>query len=112
MSNISTHVLDTALGCPAAGIPAQLERLDGDTWCVLGSGVTNADGRIAGLLGEHLPAEGEHRISFVLRDYHEAQGTPGFFPRVTIDFEIRDAQAHHHVPLLLSPYSYSTYRGS
>lgn len=106
MSAITTHVLDTARGCPAAGIPVRLERLTGD-WTLIGSGTTNSDGRVQALLGSHALTEGTWRITFELADYQE-----GFYPYAAIVFRITDATQHHHVPLLLSPYGYSTYRGS
>ncbi|MDG1482705.1 MAG: hydroxyisourate hydrolase [Myxococcota bacterium] len=106
MSAITTHVLDTARGCPAAGIPVTLERLDGD-WQAAGSGTTNADGRVADLLAPGNIPTGTWRITFDLSDYQE-----GFYPYAAIAFRVEDGTAHYHVPLLLSPYGYSTYRGS
>ncbi|MFT5682329.1 MAG: 5-hydroxyisourate hydrolase [Myxococcota bacterium] len=106
MSAITTHVLDTARGCPAAGIPVTLERQDGD-WSTVSQGTTNADGRIADLLAPGALSVGTWRITFDLTDYQE-----GFYPYATIVFRVTDTGAHYHVPLLLSPYGYSTYRGS
>ena len=106
MSAITTHVLDTARGCPAAGIPITLEKLDGD-WTTLGQGTTNADGRVKALLEPGVFSEGTWRITFELSGYQK-----GFYPYASIVFEVTDASQHHHVPLLLSPYGYSTYRGS
>jgi len=111
MSNISTHILDTAKGCPAAGVPVTLERQEGDGWRRLREAVTDDDGRVKALLTEPMLA-GLHRISFAVRDYHDRVGVQSFFPHVTIDFDVTDAGAHYHVPLLLSPFGYSTYRGS
>jgi 5-hydroxyisourate hydrolase len=108
MSHVTTHVLDAALGRPAAGVAVSLERADG---VVLGSSVTNEDGRAADLGPDALPA-GEYRLVFDTADYFLATATPTFYPRVTIDFALADASAHYHVPLLLSPFAYSTYRGS
>jgi len=106
MSAITTHVLDTARGCPAAGIPVVLEKLS-EGWIRIGTGTTNSDGRVKALLGENPLTEGTWRITFELTDYQE-----GFYPYAAIVFRITDASQHHHVPLLLSPYGYSTYRGS
>ena len=106
MSAITTHVLDTARGCPAAGIPVTLERLDG-TWQTAGTGTTDSDGRIGDLLAPGDIAEGTWRITFNLEGYQA-----GFYPYATIVFRVRDGSQHYHVPLLLSPYGYSTYRGS
>ncbi|MFD1106403.1 hydroxyisourate hydrolase [Sphingobium olei] len=110
MSSLSTHVLDTAHGCPAAGIALQLFDKDG---ALLFSGVTDADGRCPGL-----PAlsPGRYRLGFGVADYFRARGVslpdPPFLDIVTIDFGIADADGHYHVPLLVSPFAYSTYRGS
>ena len=114
MSGISTHVLDTARGRAASGVPVALEILgDGGTWRALGRGETDADGRFKGLLpsGTAL-AVGEYRLTFATKAYFEATGEKGFYPEVVVRFEVRDAGQHHHVPLLLSPFGYSTYRGT
>lgn len=109
MSAITTHVLDTSRGRPAAGVPVRLEQ-DGR---VLGQGATDADGRLRTLLPADAPlAPGVYRLVFDTGAYFRAQGTEGFYPHVAIDFEVRDGAQHHHVPLLLNPFGYSTYRGS
>ncbi|GAA1544748.1 hydroxyisourate hydrolase [Nocardioides humi] len=102
MSTLSTHVLDTAAGRPAAGVPVRLETRAGEP---LGEGVTDADGRVAAL-GPEL-GEGDYVLRFDTASY-----ATGFYPEVVVVFTIADAGQHHHVPLLLSPYGYSTYRGS
>ncbi|WNB86547.1 hydroxyisourate hydrolase [Cellulomonas sp. ATA003] len=107
MSLVTTHVLDTALGRPAAGVPVDLEALDDGTWRPLGHGVTDADGRVGDLGPAALP-HGRYRLRFDTGTYFA--GT-GFYPEVVVVFEVAD-DAHHHVPLLLSPFAYSTYRGS
>ena len=101
MSSFSTHVLDTALGKPAAGVPVTLSRADGS---VLASGTTDGDGRWRAPEAAALTAGVVHRITF-------ETGT-SFFPEVSIAFRPETTDRHHHVPLLLSPYSYSTYLGS
>jgi 5-hydroxyisourate hydrolase len=111
MSPITTHVLDTSLGRPASGVPALLERRTEGSWSVLGRGVTDADGRIRDLLPGPLEA-GTFRLTFDTRAYFDAQGKTGFYPTVSIAFQIVDGSQHYHVPLLLSPFGYSTYRGS
>ena len=112
MSAITTHVLDTSLGKPAAGVPALLEKQSGEgAWTEAGRGVTDDDGRIRDLLKSPLEA-GIYRLTFDTAGYFEARNTPSFFPQVIIVFEVRNAGQHHHVPLLLSPFGYSTYRGS
>ena len=114
MSAITTHVLDTSLGRPAAGVKVLLEQIDPDEqWHRIGEGVTDTDGRQRSLMGEGVaPVAGLFRLVFDTRSYFEALGTPAFFPRVVITFEVADEGAHYHVPLLLSPFGYSTYRGS
>jgi 5-hydroxyisourate hydrolase len=114
MSRITTHVLDTALGRPAAGVPITLERLPANADpIVLGRGVTDADGRLRDLVppGAALHT-GIYRISFDTAAYFAAQELDGFYPAVHVMFEVADSVAHYHVPLLLSPFGYSTYRGS
>jgi 5-hydroxyisourate hydrolase len=93
------------------GVPVTLEVRGDEGWRRVGAGVTDEDGRIADLLTEGAVA-GTYRIAFDTGAYFSAQGEPGFFPEVTVVFEIAEAHAHHHVPLLLSPFGYSTYRGS
>ncbi|MCV7174289.1 hydroxyisourate hydrolase [Mycolicibacterium sphagni] len=105
--SLSTHVLDAVTGKPALAVAVTLTDADG---AVLASGRTDDDGRIASLGGEL--GEGLYRISFDTGGYFAAAGIPTFYPEVTVAFEITDPAAHYHVPLLLSPYSYSTYRGS
>ena len=111
MADISTHVLDTATGVPARGVPVSLEVRREDRWELTGEGVTNDQGR----LGE-LPTEGIeaaiYRIRFDTGAYFASRGERGFYPEVTVVFEITEPDQHHHVPLLLSPFGYSTYRGS
>jgi len=108
-SPITTHVLDTAKGCPAEGISVSLERRKQNEWFKVGQGKTNADGRVTDLMPAGSLEKGDYRISFDVDAYH--RGT-GFFPIVTIDFRVINPLQHHHVPLLLSPFGFSTYRGS
>ena len=115
---ISTHVLDTALGQPAAGVPVTLELMGSGAGAVesgreIGRASTDADGRVRELApsGAALVA-GRYRIRFDTGAYFDAQGIHAFYPEVSVVFVVRDATQHHHVPLLLSPYGYSTYRGS
>jgi hydroxyisourate hydrolase len=110
-SAITTHVLDTALGRPAAGVAVRLERSGPDGWQLLGSGVTDADGRIREIGPERTEA-GHHRLTFDTGGYFAAAGRETFFPEVTITFTVADPDTHHHVPILLSPFALSTYRGS
>jgi len=108
MSPITTHVLDTAKGCPAANIDVILEHLSNKNWKLVTKGVTDSDGRIMNWM-KNPAVKGEYRITFFTADYHENKG---FFPSVSINFTIDDPDQHYHVPLLLSPFSFSTYRGS
>jgi 5-hydroxyisourate hydrolase len=113
MSGITTHVLDTALGRPAAGVPVTLEAKGGEGWRVVGRGATDADGRLRELLPPDFTlSEGDYRLTFGAGVYFETVGREGFYTEVVVSFVVRDAAAHYHVPLLLSPYGYSTYRGS
>ncbi len=105
-SRVTTHVLDAVTGRPAPGVAVTLEAFDGT---VLGRGATDADGRIAELGPEELPA-GDYRVRFDTRAWFAGQ--PAFYPEVVIAFAIADPAEHYHVPLLLSPFAYSTYRGS
>jgi 5-hydroxyisourate hydrolase len=111
---ITTHVLDTARGRPAAGIPVVLEQHVGaDRWQVVGRGSTDADGRLRTLVpaGSPLPS-GVYRLVFEVAPYFRAHGTPAFYPRVVVEFETRADESHYHVPLLLGPFGFTTYRGS
>ncbi len=107
---LSTHVLDAARGVPAAGVPVELLRDVDGVWQPVTSGETDADGRLGGLVD---PLEaGVWRLRFDTAAYFSATDQRGFYPEVIVTFEVTDAAAHHHVPLLLSPFAYSTYRGS
>jgi 5-hydroxyisourate hydrolase len=111
--SITTHVLDTALGKPAAGVPIKLElRSEDGSWEPRGHGVTDADGRLRTLLDNSSLSIGTWRISFDTYTYFTAQKVEHFYPEVSIVFVVRDAAAHFHVPLLLSPFGFSSYRGS
>jgi 5-hydroxyisourate hydrolase len=117
MPHLTTHVLDTAHGRPGAGIAIDLFRLDGGARTGLGHFVTNADGRCdAPLLQGEALLRGVYELEFSIGDYFQragvAQPEPRFLDVVTLRFGIADPGAHYHVPLLASPWSYSTYRGS
>lgn len=114
MSNITTHVLDTARGKPAGQVPVKLERLTpAGLYELVGEGRTDDDGRCRTLVPkDRAIVEGVYRLIFDTRSYARDAGTEGFFPEVVLTFDVRDAQQHYHVPLLLSPFGYSTYRGS
>jgi len=110
-SAITTHVLDTSIGRPAENVAAVLDRVTETGTERMGQSATNADGRITDLLDGPLDL-GRYRITFDTASYFEGRGVPCFFPEVSISFEVKDASQHHHVPLLLSPFGYSTYRGT
>lgn len=110
-SPITTHVLDTSLGRAAANVSARLERVTATDAVPMGAGVTNQDGRIVDLIAGPIEA-GRYRLTFDTGAYFAQRGVPCFFPEVSVLFEITDAAQHHHVPLLLSPFGYSTYRGT
>jgi 5-hydroxyisourate hydrolase len=108
MSTISTHVLDSARGRPASGVGVRLQSADGTE---IAAGRTDADGRI-GDLGPSDLAAGAYRLVFDTGGYFVATGQAGFYPEVVVAFAIVDPAEHYHVPLLLAPFAYSTYRGS
>ena len=125
MTQITSHILDTSIGKPAQGVLISLMQQQGDNWLPLGSGETNADGRVADFTGlggmeggvagsmpsDVLPA-GIYKLTFYLSHYYEQTKRSSFYPHVDITFEIEGDGQHYHVPLLLNPYGYSTYRGS
>jgi len=111
MTGITTHILDLTRGAPATGVAVTLEHAESDAWMVLGRAVTDADGRVRDAFAT-LPTAGRYRLTFTTGAYFAAQGVSAFHPEVSVVFEVKDAHQHHHVPLLLSPFGYSTYRGS
>lgn len=119
MSAITTHVLDTSLGRPAAGVSITLERLAGGQWASIGQGVTDADGRLKTLTSALAAlTAGDYRLTFDTGAYFRGRGVDAFYPHVVVTFTIpasadgSAAAQHYHVPLLLNPFGYSTYRGS
>lgn len=113
MSPITTHVLDVANGHPAEGISVVLLYFADEGWRELARGITNKDGRITNLLPDTTALQtGTYRLNFATAPYFQKCGVEGFYPNVPVIFEIRDTTQHYHVPLLLSPFGYSTYRGS
>ncbi len=121
MSQITTHILDTSRGAPAAGVAvalaAQVARESGDfspdrAWRECGRGRTDGDGRCANLCGADKLAGGVYRLIFDTGGYFAARGVACFYPQVSVVFAIADDGQHYHVPLLLNPFGYSTYRGS
>ena len=114
MSAITTHILDTSRGRPASGVLVVLEirSAEGD-WKIIGHGTTDMDGRLKELLPADTPlVKAVYRLTFDTAAYFSAQSVESFYPEVSIVFNVREASEHYHVPLLLNPYGYSTYRGS
>ena len=113
MSGITTHVLDTSRGRPASGVPVVLEIREEGGWREIGRALTDGDGRVRQILpAGSAPTTGTYRLTFAIETYFRTEGVEGFYPEASIVFHVRDANQHYHVPLLLSPYGYSTYRGS
>ena len=111
MSHVTTHVLDAGLGRPAAGVPVRLEHRADDGWEPVAEAVTDDDGRAGSFGPDHLP-EGVYRVIFDTDHYFVVTAQVGFYPEVTVTFTLADVAAHYHVPLLLSPFAFTTYRGS
>jgi len=114
MKGLSSHVLDTALGQPARGLSVTLEVAvaGAEGWSVIARALTDADGRIRDLLDGRSLEPAVYRLTFDTGAYFAAAGRPVFYPRVQVEVAIAAATEHHHLPLLLSPFGYSTYRGS
>lgn len=113
-SPITTHVLDQSRGRAASGVPVRLERrVSPSEWKTLGQAITNSDGRVEDLLARGSRAErGIYRLTFDTAAYFASQGVTTFYPEVSVVFELVAPDEHHHVPLLVSPFGYSTYRGT
>jgi 5-hydroxyisourate hydrolase len=109
---ITTHVLDTSAGRPAQGVAVVLEKLADGSWKTVGRGATDADGRADGFVADGALVPGTYRLQFQTGAYFASRGVATLYPHVEIAFEVRDAAQHYHVPLLLSPFGYTTYRGS
>ncbi len=112
MSQITTHILDTTKGRPASGVTIVLAAQQPDGWHEIARGVTNADGRVANLLPTAAPLPlGVYRLTFLVAAYFQREATASFYPFVEIVFDLATTE-HYHVPLLLNPFGYATYRGS
>lgn len=110
--SLSSHVLDAVHGRPAHGVRVRWERLHGERWEPVAEAVTDDDGRVTGWDHPAPTSPGRHRLVFDSGGWFAGQGLKTFYPEVVVVFEVTDPDAHHHVPLLLSPFAYSTYRGS
>jgi len=111
-TGISTHVLDTSRGQPAVGVPVILERDEAGDWVELARGVTDTDGRLSGLLPTGPPTAGDYRLRFLTAAYFARVGDAIFYPEVILQVRFTAPGGKYHLPLLLSPFGYSTYRGS
>ena len=112
VSQLTTHVLDTSLGKPGKDITIRLKHMPGGSWQTMAQGITNADGRIGDLLPPNKNvAPGNYKMVFETGDYFKTNNIKGFYPAVEIEFTVFD-DGHYHVPLLINPFGYSTYRGS
>jgi 5-hydroxyisourate hydrolase len=110
---ITTHVIDLAAGHPARGLFVRLERETSGEWKPVGQAITDQNGRVAAFGLDGVTTPGRYRLTFDLARYHQQGGhRQSFFPEATITFHVDDANDHYHVPLLISPFGYSTYRGS
>jgi 5-hydroxyisourate hydrolase len=112
MNEITTHVLDTSRGRPAAGFEVVLQFKSGDAWTTLGAARTDANGRCSGLLGGKPLEAGGYRLLFNAGDYYKNLQVETFYSEIPIVFEVAHPETHYHVPLLINPFGYSTYRGS
>lgn len=113
MSGITTHILDTSRGRPAAGVSVILEKREGSGYTEIARGETDDDGRCRSLVPDGaIPGEGSYRLHFETGAYFEARGLDHFHPSIAIAFSVKDPAEHYHVPLLLSPFGFTTYRGS
>jgi 5-hydroxyisourate hydrolase len=112
MSQITTHVLDTSRGRPAVGFQVGLQVKSGDIWKTLGTGLTDANGRCNGLLAGNTLQAGTYRLFFNAGDYYRELHVDTFYSEISIVFEVAHPETHYHVPLLINPFGYSTYRGS
>lgn len=113
MSRITTHVLDVSVGRPAPGVPVILEiENKGGAWKELSRGATDADGRLRHLLAPGSLVKGRYRLIFETQAYFDSRSVETLYPAIVVVFQVRDTNQQYHIPLLLSPHGYSTYRGS
>jgi 5-hydroxyisourate hydrolase len=113
MSGITTHILDTSRGRPAQGVLVVLDLRTPEGYREVGNGVTDGDGRVRTLTSSNTPlVSGTYRLTFHIGAYFHEQGVEAFYPEAVVLFHVKDDKQHYHVPLLLNPFGYSTYRGS
>lgn len=110
---ITTHVLDTSIGRPAAGVAISLaHKSDDETWNFVATAETDSDGRAGGFISAGTLRQGIYRLTFAIGDYFRGRGVATFYPAASVEFEVAATNEHYHVPLLVNPFGYSTYRGS
>jgi len=109
---LSAHILNQQTGKPAPGVEVTLEQKQGNGWKMLNTATTDADGRIKALYPDQTPVAGDYRVVFKTAKYFSEQKQESFFPEIPVEFHISSTEEHYHIPLLLSQYGYSTYRGS
>ena len=112
MSGITTHVLDTSAGRPAAGVPVELAAAEGEGWIPVSRTTTDDDGRAILAAEGEIESAGRYRVRFDVEGYLAGRTPEAFYPSVDVVFNVSDPSQHHHVPLLISPFGYTTYRGS
>lgn len=113
MATLSTHILDTSIGLPAPNVRVVCEHATGTQWRMLAEGITDSDGRVKGLEGGGtLITDQRYRLIFYTAPYFEARQVSTFYPKVCVEFVVGGDRDHYHVPLLLNPFGFSTYRGS
>jgi 5-hydroxyisourate hydrolase len=112
MSGITSHVLDTSRGQPAVDLKIELHQKSGEGWKFVGGGLTDTNGRCNALMSNAPFVAGTYRLMFHAGAYYKSQKLETFYTEIPVIFEVRDANGHYHVPLLISPFGYSTYRGS
>jgi len=108
---ISTHILDTSRGLPARNVGVSLDTQEGPDWKPIAKGTTDDDGRVKPLI-ESIPSPGTYRIRFDVGPYFESQGFDCFYEQVSVEFVVKSESEHYHVPLLINPFGYTTYRGT
>ena len=112
MNTLSTHVLDTSLGRPASGVRVRLERVGAADQTAVGAGTTDANGRLADLVGPNALTAATYRLRFDVAEYFARTGRASLFPEVAVTFVVSPGDEHYHIPVLLSPFGYTTYRGT
>ncbi|CAL8120890.1 unnamed protein product [Orchesella dallaii] len=109
---LTSHVLDTAIGRPAVGVPVTLSKYENGQWLNISNKLTNSDGRVGNMISSEEFSSSRYKLTFETLSYYERRGEKTFYPYIEVTFEIESPEEHYHVPILLSAYGFSTYRGS